>query len=98
MHQLVRDKLDLGFMDKGEIELKNIQRVVQVFVMGGAKGDGGKATALPLPNALHRHAADPEHGDPEPGYFVDGLPGRPLNEHATPRLASLLRVLPWIQS
>src|SRR5215813_6729685 len=35
VHEQVRDKLDLGFMDKGEIELKNVQRPVQVFVIGG---------------------------------------------------------------
>jgi adenylate cyclase len=37
VHEQVCDKLDLGFMDKGEIELKNIQRPVQVFVIGVAK-------------------------------------------------------------
>ena len=26
VHEQVRDKLDLGFIDKGEIQLKNIQR------------------------------------------------------------------------
>src|SRR5262249_10869781 len=45
----VRDKLDLGFMDKGEIALKNIQRPVQVFVIGGKDVDG-QATSLPLPD------------------------------------------------
>ena len=29
VHEQVRDKLDLGFIDKGEIELKSIQRPVQ---------------------------------------------------------------------
>lgn len=33
VHEEVRDKLDLGFMDKGEIELKNSQRPMQVFVI-----------------------------------------------------------------
>ena len=37
VHEQVRDKLDLSFVDKGKIELKNIQRPVQVFVIGGAK-------------------------------------------------------------
>src|ERR1041384_2447972 len=37
VHEQVRDKLELGFTDKGEIELKNIQRPVQVFVVGGAE-------------------------------------------------------------
>jgi adenylate cyclase len=49
VHDQVRDKLDLGFMDKGEIELKNIQRPVQVFVIGGAKV-GSQTTHLPLPD------------------------------------------------
>src|SRR5262249_6350676 len=49
VHEQVRDKLDIGFMDKGEIALKNIQRPVQVFVIGRAKVDG-HATALPLPD------------------------------------------------
>src|SRR4029453_13144600 len=48
-HEQVRDKLDVGFADKGEIELKNIQRPVQVFVVGGAKVEG-QATPLPLPD------------------------------------------------
>src|SRR5262245_49976342 len=49
VHEQVRDKLDLGFMDKGEIELKNIQRPVQVFVIGGPR-PGSRPTALPLPD------------------------------------------------
>jgi adenylate cyclase len=49
VHEQVHDKLALGFMDKGEIELKNIQRPVQVFVIGGTKVDR-QAAALPLPD------------------------------------------------
>ncbi len=49
VHEQVRDKLDLGFTDKGEIELKNIQRPVQVFVIGGSKANG-EGIALPLPD------------------------------------------------
>jgi adenylate cyclase len=45
----VHDKLDLGFNDKGEIELKKIQRPVQVSLIQGSKV-GGQATALPLPD------------------------------------------------
>jgi adenylate cyclase len=49
MHEQVRDKLDLGFNDKGEIELKNFQRPVQVSLIQGSKVDG-QATALQLPD------------------------------------------------
>ena len=48
VHEQVRDKLDLGFNDKGE-ELKNIQRPVQVSLIQGSKV-GGQATAAPLPD------------------------------------------------
>src|ERR1044072_8527047 len=49
VHEQVRDKLELGFTDMGEIALKNIQRPVHVFAIGEPKLDS-QATALPLPD------------------------------------------------
>jgi adenylate cyclase len=74
VHEQVRDKLDLGFVDKGEIELKNIQRPVQVFVVGGAKVDA-RVTALRLPDKPSIAALPFQNmsGDVEQEYFVDGL-------------------------
>src|SRR5215813_6624031 len=74
VHEQVRDKLDFGFMDKGEIELKNIQRPVQVFVIGGTKVDG-QSTALPLPDKPSIAVLPFENmsGDPEQDYFADGI-------------------------
>jgi adenylate cyclase len=74
VHEQVRDKLDLGFVDKGEIELKNIQRPVQVFVIGGSKVHG-KAAALPLPDKPSIAVLPFQNmsGDPEQDYFADGV-------------------------
>ena len=72
VHEQVRDRLDLGFIDKGEIELKNIQRPVQIFVIGGARVDG-QATALPLPDKPSIAVLPFQNmsGDPEQEHVVD---------------------------
>jgi adenylate cyclase len=74
VHEQVRDKLDLGFIDKGEIELKNIQRPVQVFAIGGTKIDY-QVTAPPLPDKPSIGVLPFQNmsGDVDQEYFVDGL-------------------------
>src|SRR5262249_27492475 len=63
------------FIDKGEIELKNIQRPVQVFVIGGAK-PAFQPTPFPLPGKASIALLPFQNmsGDPQQEYFPHGLP------------------------
>jgi adenylate cyclase len=76
VHEQVRDKLDLDFVDKGEIELRNIARPVQVFVVGGAvAGPAPAAGPLSLPDKPSIAVLPFQNmsGDPEQDYFADGM-------------------------
>src|ERR1017187_1798800 len=42
-YRQIRDRIDVGFDDKGEIALKNIARPVRVFSLAGAKQPTTKA-------------------------------------------------------
>lgn len=74
VHAQVRDKLDLSFVDLGEVELKNIARPVQVFAIGGSSSSSAEvAPVLPDKPSIAVLPFQNMSGDAEQEYFADGM-------------------------
>jgi adenylate cyclase len=75
VHDQVRDRVKIAFDDQGEVALKNIARPVQVFSVVGAAPVSVMPSAFALPDKPSIAVLPFENmsGDPEQGYFADGM-------------------------
>ncbi len=74
VHEEVRRKLDLGFEDLGEQELKNIPGPVRVFRIGGsASRQAAAAPAQRAKPSIFVHPFANMSGEAEQEFFADGL-------------------------
>src|SRR5262249_55503531 len=84
----VRDKLDFGFEDMGEQQVKNIARPIRAYRIP-ISGTPAAKTQLPLPDkpSLAVLSFQNMSGDPEQEYFADGM---------VEEITTAISRLPWL--
>jgi adenylate cyclase len=89
VHDQVRDRLDLGFEDLGERELKNITRPVRVYRLRTAAAATAPGAALPVPDkpSIAVLPFTNMSGDPGQEHFADGIAEDILTGPARPGYA-----------
>jgi TolB-like protein/class 3 adenylate cyclase/tetratricopeptide (TPR) repeat protein len=91
VHADVAGKLEVGFEDLGEQQVKNISRPVRVFraQLGTPKAAAETAPPLPLPDkpSLAVLPFQNMSGDPEQEYFADGM---------VEEITTAISRLPWL--
>ena len=91
VHDEIRDKLDVGFEDLGEQQVKNISRPVRVFCaqLGTPKAAAEMAPVLALPDKPSLAVLPFQNmtGDAEQDYFVDGM---------VEEITTAIARLPWL--
>ena len=75
VYRQVRDKLDIGFEDTGEHQLKNIARPVRIFRVRSVATSPAPQPSLALPDKASIAVLPFQNmsGDPEQEYFADGI-------------------------